>query len=73
MRFENEHWQYMRDNIQFIKEIATSSEELSQMQVLKWLHITPAYDPASLDTHLDLLLSFYNELARKFLVQGRFQ
>lgn len=66
--FEKGNWQLLRDNINFEKDVL-NNEEGRQMEVLKWLHVKNDGQRGKMED----LLGFYNELARKMMLEGRFQ
>jgi len=59
----------LRDNIQFNKDLSCSKAEQELMAVLRWKHVDQQADQA---TRMESLLAIYNELARKFLIEGRY-
>ena len=70
-RFLNKNWQFQRDNIEFTKDWAKSNEDTDQMNVLKWLQSKNQRNGFNKEA-FTMTLCYYNELARKFLLEGKF-
>lgn len=66
--FLKKNWQFQRNNIEFTRTWSASTEEREQMDVLRWLQTQSLKSRAAFAN----MLAQYNELARKFLLEGKF-